>query len=340
MARTVSFAKFVGSVFFRPNTRGCLIFEQDSLFAPLNSRITFQTIWIIPCRWHEHMTAPVVTRFAPSPTGLLHSGHAFSALFAYETARQSGGRFILRIEDLDFTRCQSEFETAIEEDLAWLGIAWELPVRRQSDHLSAFAAAADSLMQQGLLYPCFCTRKDIQQEINAAGGAPHGPDGPFYPGTCRHLSPAEREDRIGAGQPFALRLDLQRSIRITGSDLQWRDLEKGWQTARPEVFGDIVLIRKDIGSSYHLAVVYDDALQSVTRVTRGMDLFSATHIQRVLQPLLGLPTPEYHHHPLICDNTGKRLAKRHDAESLRSLRERGITAAEIRSRFSFEIPET
>lgn len=274
----------------------------------------------------------LVTRFAPSPTGLLHSGHAFSALFAYELARQSGGRFILRIEDLDFTRCRPEFETALLEDLAWLRITYELPVRRQSDHLSVFTAAANALQQKGLLYPCFCTRKDIQQEINAAGGAPHGPDGPVYPGTCRHLSAAEREDRIAAGQSFALRLDLQRSISITGSDLRWRDLEKGWQTARPEIFGDIVLIRKDIGSSYHLAVVHDDALQGVTRVTRGMDLFSATHIQRVLQSLLGLPTPEYHHHQLICDNNGKRLAKRDDAESLRSLRERGFTAAELRAR--------
>ncbi len=278
------------------------------------------------------MTTPVVTRFAPSPTGLLHIGHAFSALFAFESAKRSEGRFILRIEDLDFTRCRPEFETALEEDLTWLGITWQRPVRRQSDHLSEFAVAADSLQEQGLLYPCFCTRKEIQQEINAAGGAPHGPDGPVYPGICKHLSSAERDDRIAAGQSFALRLNLEEAIRITGSDLQWRDLARGWQTARPEIFGDIVLIRKDIGSSYHLAVVHDDALQGVTRVTRGMDLFSATHIQRVLQSLLGLPTPEYHHHPLICDSNGKRLAKRDDAESLRSLRERGITADELHAR--------
>lgn len=284
------------------------------------------------------MTASVVTRFAPSPTGLLHTGHAYSALFAFEAARHSAGRFILRIEDLDFTRCRPEFEAAVKEDLTWLGITWERPVRRQSDHLSEFAAAADSLKQQGLLYPCFCTRKDIQQEINAAGGAPHGPDGPIYPGTCRQLSPTEIDDRIAAGQSFALRLDLQRAITVAGPKLKWHDLEKGWQTARPEVFGDIVLVRKDIGSSYHLAVVHDDALQGVTRVTRGMDLFSATHIQRVLQALLGLPTPEYHHHQLICDNTGKRLAKRDDAESLRSIRDRGITAEELRSRFFKDLP--
>lgn len=284
------------------------------------------------------MTVPVVTRFAPSPTGLLHTGHAFSALFTYESARRSEGPFILRIEDLDFTRCRPEFETAIEEDLGWLGITWELPVRRQSDHLSDFAAAADSLQQQGLLYPCFCTRKDIQQEINAAGGAPHGPDGPVYPGTCKHLSPAERDDRIAAGQSFALRLNLEKAIRITGSDLPWRDLAKGWQTARPEIFGDIVLLRKDIGSSYHLAVVHDDALQGVTRVTRGMDLFSATHIQRVLQSLLVLPTPEYDHHQLICDNNGKRLAKRDNAESLRSIRDRGITAPELRAKLFADMP--
>ncbi len=284
------------------------------------------------------MTAPVVTRFAPSPTGLLHTGHAYSALFAYESARQSGGRFILRIEDLDFTRCRPEFEATIEEDLTWLGVTWERPVRRQSVHLSDFAAAANTLKQQGLLYPCFCTRKDIQQEINAAGGAPHGPEGPVYPGTCRQLSSAERDDRIAAGQSFALRLDLQNALRITGSDLKWRDLEKGWQTAQPEIFGDIVLVRKDIGSSYHLAVVHDDALQDVTHVTRGMDLFSATHIQRVLQALLHLPTPEYHHHQLICDNTGKRLAKRDDAESLRSIRERGVTADELRDRLFNDVP--
>jgi glutamyl-Q tRNA(Asp) synthetase len=286
------------------------------------------------------MTVPVVTRFAPSPTGLLHTGHAFSALFAYESARRSEGQFVLRIEDLDFTRCRPEFETALQEDLAWLGITWKLPVRRQSDHLSDFAAAADSLQQQGLLYPCFCTRKDIQQEINAVAAAPHGPDGPVYPGTCKHLSPSERDDRIAAGQPFALRLNLEEAIRITGSELKWRDITKGWQTARPEIFGDIVLIRKDIGSSYHLAVVHDDALQGVTLVTRGMDLFSATHIQRVLQSLLGLPTPEYHHHQLICDHNGKRLAKRDDAESLRSLRERGITANELRARLFAELTQT
>jgi glutamyl-Q tRNA(Asp) synthetase len=286
------------------------------------------------------MIAPIVTRFAPSPTGLLHTGHAFSALFAYESARRSEGQFILRIEDLDFTRCRPEFATALEEDLTWLGITWKLPVRRQSVHLSDFAAAADSLQQQGLLYPCFCTRKDIQQEINAAAAAPHGPDGPVYPGTCKHLSPSERDDRIAAGQPFALRLNLEKAIQITGSELKWRDLTKGWQTARPEIFGDIVLIRKDIGSSYHLAVVHDDALQGVTLVTRGMDLFSATHIQRVLQSLLGLPTPEYHHHQLICDHNGKRLAKRDDAESLRSLRERGITANELRARLFAEMSQT
>lgn len=284
------------------------------------------------------MTVPVATRFAPSPTGPLHSGHAFSALFAYESAQRSGGKFILRIEDIDSTRCRPEFEAAIIEDLNWLGLHWETPVRRQSNHLSDFAVAANSLKQQDLLYPCFCTRKNIEQEISAAGGAPHGPEGPVYPGTCRQISLAERADRIAAGEPFALRLDLQRAISIAGPDLKWRDVEKGWQTARPEIFGDIVLVRKDIGSSYHLAVVHDDALQGVTRVTRGMDLFNATHIQRILQALLGLPTPEYHHHPLICDNTGKRLAKRDDAESLRSIRNRGITPEELRAKLVADMP--
>jgi len=281
------------------------------------------------------MTATLVTRFAPSPTGLLHLGHAWSSLFAFETARKNHGRFILRIEDIDFTRCRPESEIAILEDLAWLGIEWDSPVRRQSEHLREYAAVAENLRVRGLLYPCFCTRKDILREIESAGGAPHGPEGLLYPGLCRHLSEDERKTRMAAGESFALRLDLQRAIAEAGTGLEWMDLERGLQTAQPEILGDAVLARKDIGCSYHLAVVLDDALQGVTRITRGVDLFEATHLQRLLQALLGLPTPEYHHHQLICDPSGRRLAKRDEAETLRSLRERGAAPEDVRKRLGF-----
>ena len=281
------------------------------------------------------MSSAIVTRFAPSPTGLLHLGHAYSALFAFAAARTNGGRFLLRIEDIDFTRCRREFEVAILEDLAWLGIAWETPVRRQSDHLHEYGAVAEQLRVRGLLYPCFCTRKDIQREIEAAGAAPHGPEGLLYPGLCRSLSEDERQSRIASGESFAMRLDLNRALAEAGHDLEWMDLERGPQRAQPEILGDVVLVRKDIGCSYHLAVVLDDALQGVTRITRGADLFEATHVQRLLQALLSLPTPEYHHHPLICDPNGQRLAKRDEAETLRSLRLRGVSVDEVRERLGF-----
>lgn len=274
----------------------------------------------------------IVTRFAPSPTGLLHLGHAASALFAFESARETSGTFLLRIEDIDFTRCRPEFETAILEDLSWLGITWESPVRRQSEHLGDYAHAAKLLSDRELLYPCFCTRRDIQREILSAGGAPHGAEGPLYPGICRGLSVQERRSRIAAGESFALRLDLERALEEAGRSLTWMDLKGGLQKARPEIFGDVVLVRKDIGCSYHLAVVWDDALQGVTRVTRGADLFDATHIHCLLQHLLGLPVPEYHHHRLVCDASGMRLAKRDEAETLRSLREKGVSAADVRER--------
>lgn len=281
------------------------------------------------------MSGALVTRFAPSPTGLLHLGHAYSALFSFEAARRCSGRFVLRIEDIDFTRCRKEFEQSFLEDLAWLGLIWELPVRRQSEHLAKYAAVADGLKSRGLLYPCFCTRKDILREIESAGGAPHGSEGPLYPGLCRDLSEDERQTRIAAGESFAMRLHLERAVAEAGNDLEWCDLVKGVQRAQPELLGDVVLVRKDIGCSYHLAVVVDDALQGITRVTRGEDLFEATHLQRLLQALLGLPTQEYHHHRLICDITGKRLAKRDEAETLRSLRDRGESPAGIRERLGF-----
>lgn len=284
-----------------------------------------------------HRDSPV-TRFAPSPTGQLHKGHAFSALSAYTFARENAGRFVLRIEDIDPTRCTRENAEQIFEDLAWLGIEWEEPVRFQSEHLDDFAAAASRLESRGLLYPCFCTRSDIQREIERAGQAPHGSEGPIYPGTCRRLSDSEKKERLDAGMPHALRLDLEKSLAEIGTDLTWTDTIHGERQARPELLGDVILVRKDIGTSYHLAVVVDDALQGVTDIVRGVDLFEATHLQRVLQALLDLPVPTYHHHALLTDATGIRLAKRDRSITLRSLRESGITAAQLREELGFSDP--
>lgn len=271
----------------------------------------------------------IVTRFAPSPTGLLHLGHAFAALFAFRAARDAGGRFLLRIEDIDQGRCRPEFETAIYEDLAWLGLEWEEPVRRQSECMADYEAALDRLNRLGVLYPCFCTRKDIQTEIDAAGGAPHGPDGPIYPGTCKALSNEAREARAERGDRFALRLDMEQALKEVGA-LTWNDLDRGETIADAAIFGDVVLARKDTPTSYHLSVTIDDHLQDVTLVTRGEDLFPATHVHRVLQALLGLDTPTYRHHGLLSAPDGRRLAKRDKAQTLRSLREAGLSAAEVR----------
>lgn len=269
-----------------------------------------------------------VTRFAPSPTGYLHLGHAYSACFAARTVAECGGRFLLRIEDIDRGRCRAEFEAAIFEDLAWLGLAWETPVRRQSAHFEDYAAALGKLADAGLTYPCFCTRRDIQAEIDAAGGAPHGPDGPVYPGTCRHLSRAAREDRIGAGEAHAIRLDIESATNRTGP-LTWTDAAAGTVTANPARFGDVVLARKDTPTSYHLAVTLDDHVQGVTLVTRGTDLFEATDVHRLLQALLDLDVPGYHHHPLLTDTDGKRFAKRDKSLTLRELRASGKSAEEV-----------
>lgn len=268
----------------------------------------------------------IVTRFAPSPTGYLHLGHAYSALFAEEMAGKAGGRFLLRIEDIDPARCRPEFESAIYEDLAWLGLFWEQPVRRQSEHLADYCQALDRLQDMELLYPCFCSRKDIA----GSGHAPHGPDGPLYPGTCRGLSATERAERMEAGQPFALRLDMAAAVRLAGP-LVWRDAAVGEQTAQPEIFGDVVLARKDVPTSYHLAVTLDDHLQGVTLVTRGRDLFEATHVHRLLQALLGLDVPQWHHHPLLMGPSGQRLAKRDRSETLRALRGRGLEVDDLRT---------
>ncbi|HLB06569.1 MAG TPA: tRNA glutamyl-Q(34) synthetase GluQRS [Alphaproteobacteria bacterium] len=267
------------------------------------------------------------TRFAPSPTGHLHLGHAFSALNAYRRARDSGGRFLLRIEDIDRSRCREEFESAILDDLAWLGLDWETPVRRQSEHFDDYRRALEALDAQGLLYPCFCTRKVIAREVARAGLAPHGADGPRYSGVCLALSEGERAARIAGGAPYALRLKAQEALRRSGS-LVWHDEAAGEIAVNLAALEDAVLARKDIPASYHLAVVIDDALQGITLITRGLDLFPATPLHRLLQALLALPVPRYHHHRLIVDDKGQRLAKRTGAATLRALRERGMSAAE------------
>lgn len=271
-----------------------------------------------------------ITRFAPSPTGPLHLGHAHAALFAWHQAKDRGGEFLLRIEDIDAGRCRPEFERAIAEDLAWLGLSWPQPVRRQSDHMADYQAALERLLAQGLLYPCFCTRRDIAEEIARSGAAPQGPDGPLYPGICRSISKEQRAVRRMRGTPFALRLDVSKAMALAGP-LHWHDRRFGDFTATPEIHGDAVLARKDVPTSYHLSVVVDDAMQGVTLVTRGEDLLPATHLHRLLQALLGLPVPDYHHHGLLTDEAGRRLAKRDDARSLRSLREAGHSAAEVRA---------
>lgn len=291
------------------------------------------------CIFHAMTTTkPIVSRFAPSPTGGLHLGHAYSALFAERQALDAGGRFLLRIEDIDTGRCRSEFEESIYEDLAWLGLSWETPVRRQSMHMADYKAALDQLADQSLLYPCFCTRKDIACEIEAAQSAPHlvvnGPDGPLYPGTCRALTSAEQEAKIAAGTPYALRLNMTLAKEIAGT-LFWNDEDKGAIKATPEIFGDVVLARKDTPTSYHLSVTVDDHVQGVTLVTRGEDLFSATHIHRLLQALLGLDVPLYRHHDMLTGPDGNRLAKRDKAQTLKNLRNSGKTPQDIRHAAGF-----
>jgi glutamyl-Q tRNA(Asp) synthetase len=279
----------------------------------------------------------IVTRFAPSPTGRLHLGHAHSALAGWRAARAAGGRFLLRIEDIDATRCREEFVGGILEDLAWLGLDWDGPVRRQSEHLDDYRAALGRLEELGLLYPCFCTRATIQAEIARAGAAPHGPEGPVYPGTCRRLAPDEAARRRDTGEAFAIRLDIVRAIARAGS-LTWTDEEVCEIVADPLPHGDVVLARKDAPTSYHLAVTVDDALEGVTLVTRGEDLFAATHVHRLLQALLDLPTPRYRHHALLTDPTGRRYAKRDRALTLEALRQEGKSAAEVRALAGFPDP--
>lgn len=269
-----------------------------------------------------------VTRFAPSPTGQLHLGHAYAAKVAHDLARQSGGQFLLRFEDIDHTRVREEFYGAIEDDLRWLGFVWDGPALRQSDRTAAYAAALDQLRDSGSVYPCFCTRREIEEEIARMTGAPHGPEGALYPGTCRTLSPAERQARFDAGAQPAWRLDVTRAVSLTGP-LAFTDLRHGLHQVDPGLLGDVVLARKDIGTSYHLAVVVDDSFQKVTHVTRGEDLLPSTHVHRLLQALLGFPEPLYLHHPVVTDEKGVRLAKRHDSLSIRTLRGSGLPAADV-----------
>jgi glutamyl-Q tRNA(Asp) synthetase len=307
----------------------------------------------------------IITRFAPSPTGRLHLGHAWSAIQAHDLARERGGQFLLRIEDIDGTRSRPEHVQAILDDLAWLGLDWDGAVTFQSQRLDLYQAALDRLKAAGLVYPCFCTRAEIAREITAAGSAPQGPDGPPYPGNCRGLSDEERAARIA--EPHAWRLDVERALAAVQSvtpdsfwgpptglalasqeardgapaarrmpeqvrhdgRLQWYDELAGVQRADPAVFGDVVLARKDAPSSYHLAVTVDDAAQGVTHVVRGRDLFAATHIHRLLQALLGLPTAIYRHHALLTDANGNRLAKRNGAPTLESLRLAGVDGSAL-----------
>ena len=277
---------------------------------------------------------PFVTRFAPSPTGYLHRGHAFSALTAFGAARAAGGRFVLRIEDIDVTRCRPGFEAAICEDLAWLGLRWETPVLRQSEHLADYRRALDELAARGLVYRCFRTRREV---LEAMASAPHGPPEGFRGAA---LAPDEEARRLAAGEPFAWRLSLETALARAGP-LSFVEAgegpggERGAIAVDARPAGDVVLARKDVGVAYHLAVVIDDARQAVTEVIRGRDLFEATHIQRLLQALLGLPEPRYRHHPLVAGPDGRRLAKRDRAETLRAIRERGVSAAEVRAELGF-----
>ena len=282
---------------------------------------------------------PPVFRFAPSPNGYLHLGHAYSALLNFDLARRSGGRLLLRIEDIDGTRCRPEFEAAIYEDLAWLGIAWETPVRRQSEHFARYREAVEQLSAMGLVYPSFESRAEIARlvaERETAAPWPRDPDGaPLYPGAAKSLPAEERSRLIGQGGPYALRLDMAAAV-ARASHFTWIEQgegpegETGVVSARPEAWGDVILARKETPTSYHLSVVIDDALQGVTDVVRGKDLFWSTSVHILLQYLLGIPQPVYRHHRLIADASGQKLSKSTKATGLRELRKQGVTPAEIR----------
>ena len=283
---------------------------------------------------------PPVFRFAPSPNGHLHLGHAYSALLNFDRARETGGRLLLRIEDIDATRCRPEFETAIYQDLVWLGIAWEAPVRRQSEHLADYRAALEKLSALGLVYPSFESRAEIAKLVaarEADGPWPRDPDGaPLYPGHAKSLSAGERAGLIDSGAPYALRLDMAAACRKV-SGLTWNEVGEGPDgehdlvAARPEAWGDVILARKETPTSYHLSVVVDDALQGVTEIVRGQDLFHATSVHRLLQALLGLTEPIYRHHGLIRGTDGRKLSKSDRSTGLRELRAAGTSPAGVRT---------
>ncbi|WP_275784611.1 tRNA glutamyl-Q(34) synthetase GluQRS [Pararhizobium gei] len=288
------------------------------------------------------LSKPRIFRFAPSPNGRLHLGHALSAFLNHDKAREKGGRFLLRIEDIDTTRCTPEFETAIYEDLAWLGLAWENPVRRQSDHLDLYRDALDRLFERGLVYPALLSRGEIKAAVarfEAEGKQwPRDPDGtPHYPGTERTLSSAGRREILDSGRPHALRLDMGNAIAQLDAGLSWQETgagpqgETGLIAADPAAWGDVVLSRSDAPSSYHLAVTVDDALQGVTDVVRGRDLFHATAVHRLLQHLLGLPEPGYHHHRLIPGADGRKLSKSNGDTGIVAFREAGRSPGDIRA---------
>lgn len=284
----------------------------------------------------------LTTRFAPSPTGLLHLGHAFSAIMAHDAARASGGGFLLRIEDIDATRCRPEFETAIFEDLSWLGLTWDKSVRRQSEHLDDYRSTLKKLRKLGVLYRCFLTRREIaEQSASAPHGVGEGPDGSIYRGPAHAMSADEEQQRIARGDSYAWRLSIEYSQDLLGEEFarlvfveegSGPNGERGEVRAHPDSLGDVILGRKDAPASYHVAVVHDDALQNVTHIIRGQDLFASTHVHVLLQKLLGLPTPVYRHHRLLTGPDGKRYAKRDLSLTLAALRAEGVSPAEIRAR--------
>ncbi len=268
------------------------------------------------------------TRFAPSPTGLLHLGHAYAALVARDLAHQHDGEFLLRMEDIDTTRVRATYYDSIQEDLQWLGIEWSQPIIKQTDRLNAYTAALSKLQEIGAVYPCFCTRREITTELSNILHAPHGPEGAHYPGTCRNLSKSEITRNIQNGLTPSWRLHTN-YLKKNLPKLQFQDQQYGKISVDLDLLGDVILARKDIGTSYHIAVVVDDAWQNISHVTRGEDLLHSTHIHRVLQALLNYPSPEYLHHPLLCNDEGIRLAKRNNAYALQHYRAQGMNVAEV-----------
>lgn len=276
-----------------------------------------------------------VTRFAPSPTGKLHLGHAYSALYSEKIARENNGKFIVRIEDIDKTRCKQQYVDCILDDLNWLGVKWCDEVLIQSTRIEQYQLASKKLLSLGMLYPCFCTRKEIASNSDVANRKLHNENNSLYPGTCRNLSDEEVSEKIRKGIPYSLRLNSAKAKEKVGK-VYWSDHLSGLHEVDYDVMGDVVIVRKDIGTSYHLAVTVDDDFQGVNLVTRGLDLFESTHVHRVLQSLLDLDIPEWSHHELIRDSAGKRYSKSDQSLSLEKLRESGVSAKDIRKDLGFD----